>query len=74
MDWLIENYAPPQEAIDPEKYKNWKKTIFSVKGADNCIDPGFPRWIGPAGPKAAETLAKPSIPSFTPRVRQASAT
>src|SRR3954452_16872967 len=30
---------------------------------------GFSRWIGPAGPKAAETLAKLRIPSFTRRVR-----
>jgi hypothetical protein len=38
MDWLIENYQPPQEAIDPEKYKHWKETIFPVKSADNYID------------------------------------
>jgi choline dehydrogenase-like flavoprotein len=36
--------------------------------------PGFPGWIGSTGPKAAETLAEPPIPSFTRRVRQAAAT
>jgi hypothetical protein len=34
------------------------------------IYPGLPRWIGPACPKAAETLAKPRTPCFTRRVRQ----
>jgi hypothetical protein len=37
-------------------------------------DPGFPIWIRPAGPKAAEMLAKLPIPSFTRRVRQDLAT
>src|SRR5215213_7539437 len=32
------------------------------------------RWIGPAGPKATETLDKLPIPSFTRRVRRNSAT
>jgi hypothetical protein len=36
--------------------------------------PGFPRWIGSTGPKAAEMLTKPRIPPFTRRVRQDSAT
>jgi hypothetical protein len=36
--------------------------------------PGFPRWIGPAGLKATETLAKLPIPSFTHRVRHDPAT
>ena len=36
--------------------------------------PGFPRWIGPAGPKAAEMLAKLPISSFTRQIRQNSAT
>jgi hypothetical protein len=34
------------------------------------LEPGFPIWIRPTRPKAAETLAKPRIPSFTRRVRQ----
>src|SRR3954453_21047537 len=35
--------------------------------------PGFPIWMPPTGPRGAETLAKPRIPSFTRRVRQDSA-
>src|SRR5580704_5714879 len=27
-DWLDENHNPPQEALDPEKYKYWRDTIF----------------------------------------------
>ena len=38
------------------------------------VKPGFSRWIGPAGPKAVETLAKLPIPSFTRRVRHDPAT
>jgi hypothetical protein len=38
------------------------------------VNPGFPKWIGPAGPKASETLAKLPILSFTRRVRQKSFT
>jgi transposase-like protein len=40
------------------------------------IEPGFPRWIGSTGLKAAETLAKqgiPNFPNFTRRVHQNSA-
>src|SRR4051794_34647942 len=32
------------------------------------------RWIGPTGPKAAETLAELPVPSFIRRVRRNSAT
>lgn len=38
MDWLVENYAPPVEVIDPKHYKHWKDAIFPYKGADNYID------------------------------------
>src|SRR4051812_9215217 len=31
--------------------------------ADPCNKPGFTGWIGPAGPKATETLAKLPVPS-----------
>ena len=41
---------------------------------NELFKPGFPGWIGPAGPKAAEMLVKPSASSFTRRVRQNSAT
>jgi hypothetical protein len=27
-DWLVENYSPPVEALDPEKYKHWRDVIF----------------------------------------------
>lgn len=36
--WLIENYAPPLEALNPEKFKHWKDTIFPYGGPDNYID------------------------------------
>ena len=36
--------------------------------------PGFPIWIRPTRPKAAEMLAELGIPSFTRRVRQDLAT
>jgi hypothetical protein len=38
IDWLTENYAPPAEALDPEKYKEWRDTIFPDGGPDNYID------------------------------------
>jgi hypothetical protein len=38
VDWLTENYNPPQEALDPEKYKHWRDTIFPDGGPDNYID------------------------------------
>jgi hypothetical protein len=38
MDWLVENYQPPQEAITPENYKHWRETIFPIGGPDNYID------------------------------------
>lgn len=28
VDWLVENYAPPIEALEPERYKVWQDTIF----------------------------------------------
>jgi adenylate cyclase len=45
-----------------------------MKSLADTYKPGFPRWIGPAGPKAAEMLAKPPASSFTRRVRQNLAT
>ncbi len=38
IDWLAENYAPPAEALDPERYKTWRDTIFPHGGPDNYID------------------------------------
>lgn len=37
-DWLVDNYSPPAEALTPEKYKNWRDTIFPYGGPDNYID------------------------------------
>lgn len=38
IDWLIENYQPPMEVLDPNKYKHWRDVVFPVEGADNYID------------------------------------
>lgn len=39
VDWLTENYQPPPEALDPERYKMWDQTIRSFEsGPDNFID------------------------------------
>ena len=47
---------------------------FTPSSYPDALEPGFPIWIRPTRPKAAETLAKPRIPAFTRRVRQDSAT
>lgn len=36
-DWLIENYAPPIESLDPGKYKHWKDTVFPYGGPETYI-------------------------------------
>jgi hypothetical protein len=38
IDWINENYDPPSEALDPEKYKHWRDTVFPFGGADTYID------------------------------------
>jgi hypothetical protein len=38
LDWMDENYAPPAEALDPERFKTWRDTIFPFGGPDNFID------------------------------------
>lgn len=38
VDWLTENYAPPAEALDPEKYKYWRDAIFPYGGPETYID------------------------------------
>jgi hypothetical protein len=38
IDWLTENYNPPAEALDPEKYKSWRDTIYPDGGPDNYMD------------------------------------
>ncbi len=37
-DWLFENYQPPAEALDPERYKTWRDTVFPYGGPDNYLD------------------------------------
>jgi hypothetical protein len=38
MTWLVDNYQPPIEEIDPKKYKHWRDAIFPYKGPNNYID------------------------------------
>lgn len=38
VDYIIENYAPPSEALDPNKYKHWRDTVYPFGGPDNYID------------------------------------
>lgn len=39
VDWLNENYAPPAEAMDPEKYKYWRDVLYAKPGTpDTYID------------------------------------
>ena len=38
LAWLVENYAPPVEALDPEAFKVWRDTVFPSGGPDNYID------------------------------------
>lgn len=37
-DYVIENFAPPMEALNPESYKNWRDTVYPYGGPDNYID------------------------------------
>jgi len=37
-DWIISNYAPPDEIFDTKKYKHWKDAVYPYGGADNYID------------------------------------
>jgi hypothetical protein len=36
--WLVENYSPPAEALDPESFKTWRDTIFPSGGPTSYID------------------------------------
>lgn len=38
IDWLNDNYDVPAEALDPERYKTWRDTIFPYGGPDTYID------------------------------------
>jgi len=40
LDWLVPNYQPPEEALNPDKYKEWRDTIYPSGGPadpDNFI-------------------------------------
>jgi hypothetical protein len=38
IDWLHENYDPPAEALDPEKFKHWRDTVFPYGGPETYMD------------------------------------
>lgn len=38
VGYIQDNYAPPAEALNPEKYKHWKNAVYPYGGADNFID------------------------------------
>jgi hypothetical protein len=38
MEWLIENYQPPVEALDTENFKHWQDVVFPYGGPDHYID------------------------------------
>lgn len=38
MDYIMDNYNPPNEAVDPNKYKYWKDVVFPYGGPENYID------------------------------------
>src|SRR4051812_35626242 len=54
--------------------ESWEDIELYGRSKRAWLKPGFPIWIRPTHPKAAEMLAKRGITSFTHRVRQDSAT
>ena len=38
LDWLKENYSPPDEAINPEHYKKWRDTVFPHGGPPTYLE------------------------------------
>jgi hypothetical protein len=38
LDWLVENYQPPAQTLDPGSFREWRDTIFPSAGPDNYID------------------------------------
>lgn len=39
QDWFVENYNPPLEAMDPEKWKHWDQTVRMLPDTpDNFLD------------------------------------
>lgn len=37
-DWVKDNYDPPAEALDSEKFKHWRDTVFPFGGPETYID------------------------------------
>lgn len=38
MDWIEENYSPPKESLDPEKFKYWQDVVYANGGPENFLD------------------------------------
>jgi hypothetical protein len=38
ITWLVENYEPPQAALDPEQYKRWRDTISPTGECDHYLE------------------------------------
>lgn len=38
LNWLMENYDPPTEALDPDEFKKWRDTIFPTGESDSYIE------------------------------------
>ena len=37
IEYLIENYAPPYEALDPKKFRDWKDRIYPYGGPEDYL-------------------------------------
>ncbi len=38
VGYLVENFAPPDQVLDPKSYKHWHDAVFPYGGPDNYID------------------------------------
>lgn len=38
LEYMIENYSPPAEALDPETYKHWRDVALMDGAPDNYLD------------------------------------
>src|SRR3954462_10097158 len=67
----LRSVLKPNGAMQLMVYAPYGRTgIYMLQEFCKRINPGFPGWIRPTGPKAAETLAELPVPSFTRRVRR----
>lgn len=37
-EWFVENYSPPPELLDPNKWQDWKDRVYPQGGPTNYID------------------------------------